>query len=202
MLLVCVARSKIYWELPKTINLHEEAYGSCTIIGSSVTSNNLMYTEQCKYQHTVTIIDQYTVRVNFTIYNTTGLCQVTCLSTDYAETRRLHVTNTVNSDTSYTSTNELTPMITPTLTRTNDKATSTQSLTYTIISSDIQLIVTTGILNTTGISQVDTIDTGGDTNSNSDMIIALILLVMILLIVTTLNLMLTIKNQRNEESKC
>ena len=93
-------------------------------------------------------------------------------------------------------------MITPTLTRTNDKATSTQSLTYNIISSGIQPTVTTGILNTTGISQVDTIDTGGDTNSNTDIIIALILLVVILLIVTTLNLMLTTKNQRKQDSKC
>ena len=198
-----IAPSKIHWELPETIKIHEEAHGNCTITGSSVTPSNLLYIVYCKYQYNVTVIDQYTVRVNFTIYNATGLCQITCSATDHAETRKLHITNIVNSDTPCTSMSKSTSMITPSPTRTNDITTLTRSQTYTTSSSaDIQPTTSVSRLNTTGISQVDVLNTGGDTNSNTGMLIALLLLVMILLIMTTLNLMLNIKKQRSQDSKC
>ena len=158
----------------------------------------------------MTVISQYTVRVNFTITNGTKRCKIHCYSTNHLETRTLHITNAVvNSDNA--SMNESTLALTPTPTRTVVQ--TTRSFTYPTSPLYIQPTITTNITEissehqaTAGINN----NNNNHNNNNNDnsinnsngMIIALLPLVVILLIVAVLNLMFTIKNCKRQDQKC
>ena len=155
----------------------------------------------------MTVIGQYTVRVNFTITNATKRCKIHCYFTNHLETRTLDIIDAVvNSDNaSYISMNESTSTLTPIPTRTVVQTTrsftsplyiqSTITINITRISSEHQVIA--------GINDNDNNNNNDNRINNSNgMIIALLSLVAILLIVGVLNLMFTIKNCKRQDQKC
>ena len=159
-------------------------------------TGDLIFIEHCKHQYMVTTIDTYTVRVNFTIYNATELCQIHCYSTSNPETRRLHITIVNMTSTS------ITDSTIPTSTRAVGQSSSTHSLTNATPSHNIQPTTT---ISTTEISQVHNANTGGgdgNVNTNTGMIIALLILMVAVFIATMINLMFTIRNWKRQESKC
>lgn len=153
----------------------------------------------------MTAIDQYTVRVNFTIHNATELCKIYCYSTNDPESRQLYIANTtIQSNNTPNTTNELLSTFLPIPTRTTDQMSSTHSIIDATSSTKIQ---PTGTIGTTGVSEVHTVITGkGDKNKNTNtsLIIALIIVLMVMVlagvIINLMMLMLTLKKKEN--SKC
>ena len=189
--------AKILWDVPKAVRQYEDVHGSCTFTGNPVPSSDLIYIQHCKYHYNVTVIGQYTVRVNFTINNATKRCQIYCYSASYPETRTIHITDTaVNSDNaSYIPMNESTSTLMPTPTITILQESSTQSLTHVTSPLNIQPTITIRI---SPERQIITGVNNNNDNDNTGMIIALLLLVVILLIIAVLNLMFTIKNWKRK----
>ena len=199
--------------LPEAINQYEDANGSCTFIGSPVPSSELLYIEHCNYQYNMTIVNQYTVRVDFIIRNATETCKIYYYSTNNPRTRTLPVINTaVNSDkVSHSTTRKLTStfattltpttvltfkqtsILTPTPTRMIDQISSTHSpSTYSTSSPNIK--PTTDTMETS--QENDHVNTSSDQDDsnkdNNGMTIALLLLVVLLLVLSIINIMLNI----------
>ena len=120
----------------------------------------------------------------------------TTIHRDSTKASNLNDTTETTDNTSNTSISKSTSTFLPIPTRTINQMSSTQLMTES--TTNVQ---PTGTIDTTRISQVHT-GSGSNENNNTALIIVLLLLMVVLLTVAIIHLMLTLKNQKMEDSHC
>ena len=178
MYLYCIVPTIIQWNLPASF--HGDINGSCTLTGNPAPTGDLVDIHNCEYQSSVTIVDEYTVIVNFTIYNPTQSCHIYCHSINYEEKKVLTISTPVmaNSTNTTNSSSPILPTNKPTTTSTQTPSTGTSTDTD---SNEIQNGKTTDVLKI--------------------MLIVVVIMVSILTIITFATLILVIRiNMREHKS--
>ena len=120
-----VVPTDIQWSLPKDATLHSNVSGSCTLTSNPPPAGNLDIVGCADYQSSITVIDNYTVTINFTIYNITQSCHIYCQSANYEEKKILTVSTVVTINT--TDNPSLPPGNTPTTSTPISNVTSNQT---------------------------------------------------------------------------
>lgn len=195
--LTTIVPTTIKWNLPEGIPYNESVYGTCNITSKPApnVTGNLLDIHNCEYQFSTTVVDKYTVTVNFIIHDATQSCYIYCHSGSNGEWKILMVgpaptTNTTNSSP-------------PPPTNTSisiSKPTPNTNITSTETTSDINASISLPTPNNTSATEQQ-LEDNTSTNDNSEEIYktagspemtVLLVVVLVLLLMMTATLILVI----------
>ena len=193
-----VVPTKIKWNVPEVVPTFGNATGYCNITDNPAPIGDLLDIDNCHYKSSSTIVDRYTVMVNFNIYNATKSCHIYCHSETHEEWKTIHISTIATNDTNNTtsSPNMLINKSTTT-TAPNPSVISSQENFGSLISTNSTSPPTT---NTTGatekeisdITATERIQNNTTMNSLEIMLILLVVIAVIMLLITVITMTLVV----------
>ena len=149
--------------------------GNCTLTSNPPPTGELTITN-CDYQTFTTIVDKYTVTINFIIYHVTNVlqsCHIYCRSSTHEEEKTLVIRNTTDN------LNKSTP--------TPPGGVPNQTTSYTSISN-----ITTPTSHDNASEQEVEVNTSKDTESNQEQIATVMIMLILIVVLMFILMLLTI----------
>ena len=183
-----VVPTKIEWGLPENNFLQGNGNisGNCTLTGNPAPTGELDILG-CDYNSSITVVDKYTVAINFTIYpvtNVTQSCHIYCHSTTHAEEKTLVISTTTTGDANITDDIILPPLNKSTPTSPGEvpnEITSTSTSNISMPTSN------------DGISeQRDKVSASTDTEEQTATIMMMLILIVVILMILMLLMAVTL----------